>query len=289
MVTAFHPDRQLLDNVKALCSQADKVVVVDDGSGPGFEEILELTVAAGADVVRLKENSGIGAALNAGIRQAREDSGVSRIVTVDQDSILPSGYIQALLTAEAAARTAGIRPGLIGPGRIQGNPVLSSGRQNGIPLGKEPIQSGLMITTEVLDAIGDFRADLFIDLVDTEFYLRALDAGWATVLADAEFNHSLGTFVDASVFGMRLGLRKQPLRVRTAASWRYYYIFRNRVLVSRQYARRHPQRVAAGYWADFRHLAVVTLLAPGRASRLVAAAAGLRDGLLGRSGKKPGA
>ena len=262
--------------------------MVDDGSGPGYDDILVQVAEAGADVERLAVNSGIGAALNRGITRARQSEVIRYVVTVDQDSVLPPGYIQSLLAGEAAARAHGLRPGLIGPARIRGNPVMSAGSRNGVLLGREPIQSGLMVTTEALDSLGTFQEDLFIDLVDTEFYLRATDAGWQTVLAETEFDHSLGTFVDAQIFGRGVMLPAGPLKVRIAATWRYYYIFRNRILVSRQYVRQHPMWVAAGYWADLRHLAVVTIFAPERVARLVAAVAGLRDGLRGRTGKKPG-
>ena len=288
VVTAFRPSPDLVQNVASLLSQAGKVVVVDDGSGPGYEDTLAEVATAGADVVRLPHNSGIGAALNRGVERARQSGAIRYIVTVDQDSVLPPGYVQALLSGEEAARAQGITPGLIGPARIHGNPVMSSGTHHGIVLGKEPIQSGLMVTTEALDHLGAFREELFIDLVDTEYYLRARDAGWPTILADAEFDHSLGTFVEARIFGRRIRLPGGPLKVRIAAAWRYYYIFRNRLLVSRQYARRHPSWVAAGYWSDLRHLAVVTLLAPERSARLASVAAGLRDGLQGKTGKKPG-
>lgn len=287
VVTAFRPSPQLHLNVTALLSQSYSVIVVDDGSGPGYEGVLEAVAAAGAEVVRLPVNSGIAAALNRGINHARNDSAIRYIVTVDQDSLLPPGYVDALLDGEASARAAGLVPGLISPARIHGNPVMSRGTRNGIPIGKEPIQSGLMITTEALDALGGFREELFIDLVDTEYYLRAISAGWPTVLADAEFNHSLGTFVEARVLGRPVIFKAKPVKVRIAAPWRYYYIFRNRLHLAREYGLRHPAWLLAGCWADIRHLAVVTALAPGRAARLRAAAAGLADGLRGRSGRKP--
>lgn len=286
VVTAFRPSTQLVQNVQSLLNQAGSVVVVDDGGGPGFEDLFADVEAAGATVIVLPKNSGIGAALNHGIRRAREDTRVRYILTVDQDSLLPLGYVGSLLAGERSARACGLAPGLIGPSRIQGNPVMSRGTANGVTLGKEPIQSGLLITTDALDHLGDFREELFIDLVDTEFYIRATDAGWPTVLADAEFDHSLGTFVDARIFGRAVPLHGEALKVRIAASWRYYYIFRNRILVSRDYVSRHPAWVAAGFWTDFRHLAIVTALAPGRRSRLTAALAGLRDGIRGRTGKK---
>lgn len=285
VVTAFRPTAELAGNVESLLRQLSLVVVVDDGGGPGFDDVFAALAEAGAVVLRLAENSGIGAALNAGIRRARETGNPDYIVTVDQDSHLPAGYIRALLDAAVAARAAGVKPGMVSPAKIHGNPVKRAGSSNGVALGKEPIQSGLMLPVSTLEAIGGFWEELFIDLVDTEYYLRALDAGLPTVLADAEFDHSLGTMVDARVLGRGISLGGQPLQVRTAATWRYYYIFRNRILVSRRYAARHPGWVAAGAWTDLRHLLVVTLLAPGRLARLGFAARGIADGLRGRSGR----
>ncbi|MCU1532844.1 MAG: glycosyltransferase [Arthrobacter sp.] len=285
VVTAFRPNTELISNVEALLRQLAAVVVVDDGGGPGFDHIFAALADAGAVVVRLEGNSGIGAALNAGIRRARAIGDPEYILTMDQDSYLPGGYIQALENAAAAARAAGIAPGLISPSRIHGNPVKRAGSRNGIALGREPIQSGLMIPVATLDAIGEFWEELFIDLVDTEYYFRALGAGLPTVLAPAEFDHSLGTMVDARVLGRPIGVGGRPLKVRTAATWRYYYIFRNRLLVSRRYLTRNPAWVAGGIWTDVRHLLVVTLLAPGRSGRLGFALRGIVDGIRGRSGR----
>ena len=286
VVTAFRPTAALIGNVESLREQVDAVVVVDDGGGPGFEPIFAALAAAGAEVVRLPENAGIGAALNAGIRTARRHGNPDYILTVDQDSLLPAGYVQALRRAAADARAAGVEPGLISPSRIHGNPVLRAGTRNGVALGREPIQSGLLIPAGTLDALGGFWEELFIDLVDTEYYYRALAAGLPTVLAAAEFDHSLGTMVEAKVFGRAVAAGGRPLQVRTAATWRYYYIFRNRLVTGRRYAVRYPAWVAGGMWGDLRHLLIVTLLAPGRSARLGSALRGTADGLRGRTGRR---
>ncbi len=286
VVTAFRPSPELIGNLESLLRQVASVVVVDDGGGPGFDDIFAALAGAGAEVVRLDHNAGIAAALNAGIARARKTGTPEYILTVDQDSHLPVGYVQALRDAAAAARAAGVEPGLVSPARIHGNPVMRAGTRNGIALGKEPIQSGLLVPVATLEAIGGFWEELFIDLVDTEYYFRALNAGLPTVLAAAEFDHSLGTMVDAAVFGRTIPVGGMPLKVRIAATWRYYYIFRNRVLVSRRYAARNPAWVAAGIWTDLRHLMVVTLLAPGRPARLASALRGIADGVRGRSGRR---
>ena len=285
VVTAFRPTPHLLDNVTSLLRQLTTVVVVDDGSGPGFDAVFDAVTGAGGKVLRLESNAGIASALNAGIDLARSSTPVDYIVTVDQDSLLTAEYVQRLVEAAGAAESAGVTPGLVSPARIHGNPVKTAGSKSGIQLGREPIQSGLLIPVSTLDAIGNFWDGLFIDLVDTEYYFRALDAGLPTVLADAEFDHSLGTLVDADILGKGISFGDRPMKVRIAASWRYYYIFRNRILVSRRYVKKHPGWVAAGVLLDLRHLLFVTTLAPGRAARLRSALRGTVDGFRGKSGK----
>ncbi|MEW1820479.1 glycosyltransferase [Arthrobacter sp. NPDC080031] len=286
VVTAFHPTPHLVENVASLLKQLSTVVVVDDASGEGFDHIFGAVAEAGAEVLTLESNSGIAAALNAGIARARTIADVEHILTVDQDSFLPAGYVQKLLGASESASSAGVRPGLISPARIHGNPVKRAGTRHGVVLGREPIQSGLLIPTSTLDRIGNFWDGLFIDLVDTEYYFRALDAGLPTVLADTEFDHSLGTMVDARLFGRAVHVGGRNLQVRIAATWRYYYIFRNRILVGARYARRHPAWVVGGVLTDLRHLAFVTVLAPGRIARLASAISGIADGVRGDSGRK---
>jgi rhamnosyltransferase len=284
VVTAYRPTSHLVRNVSSLLGQLTTVVVVDDGGGPGFDRIFEDAADAGAMVLRLEENSGIASALNAGIDLARK-APIDYIITVDQDSLLTAEYVHRLVEAAQSAEAAGITPGLVSPARIHGNPVKKAGSKSGIQLGREPIQSGLLIPVSTLDAIGNFWDGLFIDLVDTEYYFRALDAGLPTVLADAEFDHSLGTLVDANILGRDIKLQDRPLKVRIAASWRYYYIFRNRILVGRRYVKAHPGWVASGLFLDMRHLVFVSVLAPGRAARLQSALRGTIDGLRGRSGR----
>ncbi|GAA4029842.1 hypothetical protein GCM10023063_09850 [Arthrobacter methylotrophus] len=284
VVTAFRPTSQLIESVSSLRRQLATVVVVDDGGGPGFDQIFDAAADAGAMVLRLEKNSGIASALNAGIDLARTKA-VEYIITVDQDSLLSAEYVRRLVDAADSAAAAGVTPGLVSPARIHGNPVKTAGSKSGVPLGREPIQSGLLIPVSTLDIIGNFWDGLFIDLVDTEYYFRALDAGLPTVLADAEFEHSLGSFVDANIWGRDIRYQNRALKVRIAASWRYYYIFRNRILVGRRYAKVHPVWIIGGLLLDLRHLLFVTVLAPGRSARLSSALRGLVDGVRGRSGK----
>jgi rhamnosyltransferase len=288
VVSLFNPSEAVLANAAALLSQASRVVVVDDGSPQDPSAILNQLAAMGCIVERLVENSGIATALNTGITIALEGKPKPDFVlTMDQDSLLDEGYVNALETAAAVAEAAGIPVGMVGPGSVRGLPVRRRGKLHGVQLGGEPIQSGLLLPVPVLERLGLLQDSLFIDGVDTEFYLRCRSHGLQTVLApDAALDHALGSRVAAQAFGSPMTFGGRELRVRTAAPWRYYYIFRNRLLLARQYGLRMPGWALAGFLADYRHLAIVTLLAPGRAARLVGAMSGIADGLAGRTGKK---
>lgn len=288
VVSLFNPDGGVLANASSLLRQVDTVVVVDDGSPEDPSSVLADLVELGCLVVRLDRNSGIASALNAGIREAlRQDEKPDFVLTMDQDSLLADGYVLALTGASAAASAADVPVGMVGPGTILGLPVRRAGAMNGIVIGGEPIQSGLLIPVAVLESIGLFQDDLFIDGVDSEFYLRCAAAGLRTVVAvDAELQHSLGSPATATLFGTAISFGGQPLQVRTAAVWRYYYLFRNRLILTRKYGRKFPLWALKGLLADYRHLLIVTLLAPGRLKRLSNALNGIVDGVRGVSGAR---
>ena len=138
------------------CSaQVDSVVVVDDGSPEDPARILAALEAMGCKVERLTENSGIAAALNAGITAAlAADTKPDYILTMDQDSLLDPGYVDALLAAAAAAGEAGVPVGMVAPASVRGLPVRRGPVLNGIQLGGEPIQSGLLVPVPVLERLG---------------------------------------------------------------------------------------------------------------------------------------
>lgn len=288
VVSLYNPDAGVVAHCAALMEQVGHVVAVDDGSPRDCRGILAQLESMGAQVVLLQRNSGIAAALNAGIRAAREHArNPAFILTMDQDSMLEPGYTAKLLAAHGVAKSNGVAVGMVAPGSISGLPTRSRGAHKDTLLGGEPIQSGLLIPCEALDSIGLLMDELFIDGVDTEFYLRARGAGMESVLApDARLEHALGSMVTATVFGKEISRAGRPLLIRTAASYRYYYIFRNRLLLVRKYWRAQPVWAMKGVLSDYLHLAIVTALAPGRLGRLSSALAGVRDGITGISGPR---
>lgn len=284
-IAAFGPGAELLAAVESVSTQVAAVVVVLDEHPvpPASREVLDACRAAGAEVVEHDANRGIGAALNTGVARLGELlPALTHVLTLDQDSEVPPGYVDALVAAAAAATAAGVRVGMVAPDSV-GSIVRLPGRRpapDGVRLGGEPIQSGLLVPRRVLESTGGFDEDLFIDGVDTDFYLRARDLGLQCVLAPGtRLEHRLGRAITVGED------RELPLLV--AATFRYHYQWRNLVALLRRHARRHPLWAVRAVVRAVRHLAIVTLLAPGRTARLREALAGLRAGLRGERGRRP--
>lgn len=285
-IAAFRPGTELLRAVEAVIGQVATVLVVVDEHpvSAATRAVLDRCAAAGAEVVERPANDGIGAALNTGVARLRElVPGLTDVLTLDQDSAVPEGYVAALLDAGTRARAAGVRVGMVAPDSV-GSMLRLPGRRarpDGVRLGGEPIQSGLLVPVEVLDLLGGFDESLFIDGVDTDFYLRARDRGLQCVLASGtRLEHRLGQAITVG------DDRDLPLLV--ASTFRYHYQWRNLVVLLRRHARRHPAWAVLAVVRAVRHLAIVTVLAPGRRARLREAYAGLRAGLRGETGTRRG-
>jgi rhamnosyltransferase len=203
---------------------------------------------------------------------------LTHVLTLDQDSAVPTGYVKTLLEAGADAGRAGIEVGMVAPETVGSILRLPSRRRGGVVLGGEPIQSGLLIPADVLDRVRGFDETLFIDGVDTDFYLRSADLGLRCVIAPgARLEHRLGQAITVA------GDRDLPLVV--ASTFRYHYQWRNLVVLLRRHSRRHPAWAVRAVTRAVRHLALVTVLAPGRLARLREAYGGLRAGLRGERGR----
>jgi rhamnosyltransferase len=273
VVPAYRPGPNLLDLVGGLAPQVTKVVVVDDGSPTG-QETLDAAAAGGAHVLRHDTNRGIAAALNTGIRSALATDGTVAVLTVDQDSQIPVGFVAGLVDTWAQAEHDGLRVGIIAPEHVAGLPDQARGRP--------PIQSGQLIPVATLRHVGAFDVDLFIDGVDDDFALRCLDAGLTLVVADGlTMSHRLGDTHEVRLAGRTFTLTR-------SAPFRYYYLTRNRVRLVGRHARRHPGWSAGQVVGVAGHLGLVLAFDPERGTRAREAWRGFRDGLRGRTGARPG-
>jgi rhamnosyltransferase len=271
VVPAYQPGPNLTVLVRSLLDQTSGVVVVDDGS-PTPSDVLSAAEEQRARVIRHDSNRGIAAALNTGIREAME-SAPTAVLTVDQDSEVPDGYIAALMRAWTKAEQSGLRVGLVAPEHVSGLPDQRSGRV--------PVQSGLLIPSATLRQVGEFDESLVIDGVDDDFALRCLDSGLALLVAHGtRLGHRLGETHEVRIVGRTVTLTR-------SAPFRYYYLTRNRIRLVRRYGRRHPGWSARQIAGVAGHLGLVLVFDPGRADRLREAWRGTRAGLSSAPDTRP--
>ena len=286
------PDTAAL--LRAVAPQVDALVVVDNGSpAPVVAELRAACEEVGAELVELGANLGIAAAQNRGLARARE-LGAGLFLLLDQDSLPEPDMVARLRDGLGRAR-------VVAPSGVAAvGPVTRDARQPDAPLlfhderwgpRRAPLPtdgelvpvtfllaSGCLVTAEALDRVGPMNEAWFIDHIDLEWGLRATRAGMAQFgVAGATLHHHLG---DAT--------RKLPGRARQVhlhSPIRNYYMARNTLLLVRSGLMRPAWRLGYAAWI-VKYAGFYVLLQPPRRARVRELAAGLRDGLLGRTGPR---
>ncbi|WP_425580829.1 glycosyltransferase [Terrabacter lapilli] len=230
MVPLFNPSARLADVVARLALQCDRVILVDDGSDDESWDSAARLACDRVSVIGPRSNSGIASALNVGVRLAMAGSGVDFILTCDQDSLISELYVAAAMHRLSSAEDPESYA-LICASAYNGVPVPSRLWHRREPL--EPMQSGMLIRASTFMRIGYFSDHLFIDCVDTDFYLRCRSAGLKALLAPpCPLAHHLG----ASRWNAEMADRhsRHP-------SWRTYYVARNRLKMMQIYGVADPE------------------------------------------------
>lgn len=291
VISSYQPTQELVEHCAQLAPQVAEILVVDDGSDERGASVLDALSAARVIVIKLAGNSGIGAAINTGFEHARQ-LGLEFVVTFDQDSTAPAGFMDSLVDEYDRLASKGVRVGMVTPEYYSATPQSRPERVGDYIEAYAPIQSGMLMPLSVIDALGPQREDLFIDMIDTEYFLRAKRAGYIAVCAPhLTLDHGFGHRLYINVFGRRLKKPNgQPRMVKVSSPFRYYYRARNRVLVSREFAAEPAakkvlvKQMLNDTLVDFN---VALYSAKGRFTLLKLIVSGWVDGLRGRTGKIP--
>jgi rhamnosyltransferase len=279
-------------------SQLGGTIIVDNGSRADRLRAIETAARdhARVQVVALGRNAGVAAGQNMGIRLALE-RGFGFILLFDHDSLPAPDMALRLLAAFGELSSQGARVAAVGPrylhrddgaesyfvqlGLLRFRRVHCAGASRRIRA-TFLISSGCLFHSQALREVGLMREELFIDHVDTEWCLRAAEAGWEFYgICDAVMEHALGE----GAMRVWLGRRR---RIARYAPIRHYYLFRNAIYL---YTRTNfPLRWKfIDAYRLLGALFVFGLLSDNRRSRIRMMAAGIWDGLRGRLGPFEGA
>ena len=279
--------------IEAIKPQIYELIVVDNASDNAA------SVASLANYFHYLpqiENRGLGVAHNIGIRRSLQN-GSEAVLLLDQDSLPAKSMVEQLL---AARETLGseARISALGSVYTQGR---GDTRSCFVRFGKWGfrrvccqlnqhhthilpadflISSGSLFTKEALLNVGLMDEGLFIDHVDTEWFLRARSLGFNCYgVCSACMQHRLGSKVYTVTIGRKRHIPQHP-------PFRYYYIFRNSIAL---YRRDYCGKLWK--WNDLHRLIQIVLwfgiVVGPRRQNLRMMLRGIRDALLGRSGKMP--
>ncbi len=298
VVVTYHPDVTATGAlVSALVDQVGTLLVVDNGSPePELTGLRGVVENAGATLVTLGANLGIGEAQNVGIRLARE-RGAGAVLLSDQDSLPAPDMVRRLLdglaraTAEAEDGSR-LRPAAVGPVTIDernpGAALLFSDHRWGPRRAILPptegalvpatflIASGCLIPLAAIDTVGAMNSSWFIDHIDLEWGLRATRAGLGLYgVVGAQLEHSLGDRTQ------RIPGRRRDVHIHSPL--RNYYMVRNTVLLIRSGLLRSAWRWGYAGWIT-KYAVFYVLAVPPRLRRAGLMARALVHGLGGRTG-----
>ena len=234
IIVTYEPNVQRLEMLcNSLIRQLSTVLIVDNSeyvsiSNNQFE---------GCTILRNGENIGIAAAQNIGIEYAITE-GADILTFFDQDSQITDDLIQELLIPFKKISNCVTAPVPINKGTGKEYPshtinwlgwpkdIFSNGKV--IPYQTDlVISSGLTVPKSVIQNIGRFDEDFFIDFVDIEWCLRCKRNKISIfIIPTAKMSHSIGD--NDIIVGKIVCTRHSPQRT--------YYKVRNSFLILRKKA-----------------------------------------------------
>lgn len=277
IIISYNGDYAIIDAIQSIRSQVDKVIVVDNASSATTLKILaELECMDDIHLIRLDDNYGIAHAQNVGIAVGYRD-GADWVLTLDQDSVCAEDMVAKLLVAGVSLGTN--RLGFCCPA-IKNQALGQTMRhKSGVEVVQYAISSGCLFPMTTLQAVGNQRADYFIDSVDFEFCLRMSSQGYRLIrVNNAMLDHKLGIKRNVKIFGANFSLSIH-------APFRRYYLFRNHIFLVRSYWRQSPIFLLKKSLFLFFLFLQIVVFEDKKKENIRQCFFGLLDGLRGRRGK----
>lgn len=295
VLVSYNPNiSELTATVNSVLNQVSELIIVDNGSTDFSNDWLTLFNSPTNTKLHLlaqTKNLGIAAAHNIGIDYAIKH-GAEFVLLLDQDSQMAKDTVLKLYTAYQTLTASGMQVAAIGSQYVDQehgalSPFVTIKNRRFVNCQCETnlaqpdfiISSGSLLPVTALNSIGLMDASLFIDLVDIEWCYRARFKGWQIYgVCDAIMTHALGEHRQEISW---LGYKRI---ISVHKPFRYYYIFRNNVLLFR---RAYIPR----YWkiAEFircvKTVLLFTLVSKQRWAILKMMGLGVFDGLRNKTGQ----
>ncbi|HEV8621131.1 MAG TPA: glycosyltransferase [Nitrospiraceae bacterium] len=278
VIVTYYPDSKFAERLGRVSDQGVFAIVVDNTPGRAAEGLLHRVSSSTVEVLRNGENRGLATALNQGIRRAAE-LGYAWSLLLDQDTIVDLTLVTGLIEAYNAYSGKQL-VAVIGPNarsKVSGRLLYEfPNNKAGVIEVKSIVTSGSLLSVQAYSRVGPFRDDFFIEGIDLEYCLRLRKCGFSVLCTRAPLMTHVGGKGIERRFITRIVL------IPGHEPWRYRFMFRNLVVIVRQY-----------WWDEFMLCALLglnvikliiklCLYEENKASKIRAILSGIKDGVMSK-------
>lgn len=228
MVTLYHPDKTISNNIMSYLPCLDKLYVVDNTPNMNNEDLLPKSPKI--EYIFNNENKGIATALNIAAMKAIKDK-YKWLLTMDQDSCFKKNALEELILFLNNYKNKK-EIGLISPWHKLSIDLVKPDSDIDYPV--EVMTSGNIINLDAYKDINGFKDWLFIDAVDFEYCMNLNIHNYKVIrLNKVSLEHDLGAIEVKKILGHKF-ICSNHNHVRK------YYIVRNTLTVCKMYEEYFP-------------------------------------------------
>lgn len=289
VIVTYHPDNELYKRVEKIRHQVDKLLIIDNKSRSSCVLMIQkISIDLDVDIILNESNLGIAEALNQGLRYAESfGERYSWVLTLDQDtSCYPSLVDQLIMAYKDCPFRNEI--GIIGTNYKEKTTGRILHKKTQTEENWEEVQnlptSGCILSLTAFSKVGDFRSDLFIDQVDTEYCMRLRSKGYRVIISlKIGMIHPLGYYRASKLHKLIRG----SSMITNYPPVRHYYWTRNGVtLIKENFLRDFGWSLNQAYYLFFRRTITVLLFEDQKIIKLRNIILGIWHAILSRGGAK---
>lgn len=201
IITLYNPQTSDICNILDISRQCDITLVIDNSAGDNSSLFSGQLDNTGLLYVPNKCNLGLSGAFNTCLSTNDYVSWNANdyIVFFDQDTHIEPNHVHTLAQEFKRCRRIGVNVGCIGPAYFESNsqsvqaPVLNKKLDEHTMLVSKIITSSMFTQYHVLESVGFWSDDIFLDMADYDLCWKMRSHGYAVVMSTKSIiTHSIG-------------------------------------------------------------------------------------------------
>lgn len=225
IVVLYNPKEDIIENIKSYIDDLDILYVIDNSEKINKEIVKKIKMLSKKiEYINFNENKGIAKALNIGLEKFLL-SNANWVLTMDQDSKFEKNDFKKYLN-KVFGEDKENKVGIFSPNHFLNNNQKLIEKNWYV---KRVMCSGNIIPKHIIEEVGKYNENFFIDEVDHEYCYRVLRKNYKIkVFGDIILKHSLGKM------NKKIKIPKFMAPTNHSAL-RRYYITRNKMYVFKKY------------------------------------------------------